>query len=818
MIWAIATVLLASIAPLLGLLDPERTLSDLPAGSYQGAVELFATGTREVTVDASGSGAEIPYILPGPADRWAGSMEHTLRVHLPHPPGGRLVLRLRAAETHDVAPPKLVVRARNVVKTIQTRAGTGLPPPHEVRGVRSHYDVALPPAPPGPGPLILSITNVSGSWIMWERIQLVQLGPILAVEHLARGLLSAKPAAAVLAGSLGALALLELRTGPRDSRRGRRGRLAACGLGLVLLGALFVRGGGLPSLGATPRWAWFELPWVLLMLRGLGRSASNGDARPGAPAGRSAMLPGALGAAVLLLYLGTLSKVYHPDGIANYLYIAERLLRTAPWTELVGSVTPNHVLYELLPRLLRRALDALGIDAPMITPLQVANAAVGTTGVVAFFVALRRITRAPAALLAAAGLAVTGGYWEFSVEVEDMMPSIAFILLSFLALVVDSTEPAPRRQRVVVAGAMLALAGLAHLNNLLFLPVGLLVLLLRPAASWPRRCADAGLFAGLTGALLLLVFALVRLIGGDTIAHLPRWLLFQPVMGLWGAWRGTQNLYDATVGLRKVLAPFGSETEAQVLAAFVLAFGLAGMAGLAEPARRDAARARWAGVFLVWIAAFLPFTLWWTPYDEEFWIVFAIPLWGLAALALGRGGQRSPYLRWLVRSGGLAAVGALFWVNVHHEVLRTDVARNWELRKTLRLAERVRPGDLVVTLGFGWVNYYFPYFANGQVLTLLGEALVHRDADRVAESLYARVCDAGLTGRDVWVHAILEDPRHRVIEWEDVEKAGAAPEILRSRVRRLTTVPAFNIEGERFSRVHDAARSCEMWREQRRTR
>src|SRR5207249_4141534 len=106
------------------------------------------------------------------------------------------------------------VSANNrAVGGVQTRRGTGSPPPHDTRGVRSHYRVTIPRAALGAGgDLLLSITNGTGSWVMWERIRLVEPN-FFAWANL--GLPGRPPALSglLLAGSLGGLLLCSAGTG-----------------------------------------------------------------------------------------------------------------------------------------------------------------------------------------------------------------------------------------------------------------------------------------------------------------------------------------------------------------------------------------------------------------------------------------------------------------------------------------------------------------------------------------------------------------------------------------------------------------------------
>jgi hypothetical protein len=143
-------------------------LFDVRPAPYTESIRLFTEGARDLDVDPGEPDGALPYVLPGPADAWAGGTAHTLRFRLGALPRPAL-LRLHAVETHDAAPPRLTVRLDGTaVRTVVTRPGTGTPPPHKARGSRSRYTVRIPGGAAGPS--LLTISNEHGSWIAWERI------------------------------------------------------------------------------------------------------------------------------------------------------------------------------------------------------------------------------------------------------------------------------------------------------------------------------------------------------------------------------------------------------------------------------------------------------------------------------------------------------------------------------------------------------------------------------------------------------------------------------------------------------------------------
>lgn len=243
-----------------------RVVFDLRPAGYDQSVKAFASGTRDVEVDPRSPNATTPFILPGPADQWAGGTAHTLRLRLPELPAGDLLLVLDAAATHDAVPPLLSLAVdHELVGIIRTSKGTGMPPREGAPTARSQYRVKIPRAHLALlGDSVLSVSNDAGSWIMFDRLRLVETDRRFAWSHLASRTPLPSPGAALLALSLGIVlsSILAL------SRGRRRSALLAVGAATLLLVAVHLlpdwRTRELP-LPALPRYLWLALPWALVV-------------------------------------------------------------------------------------------------------------------------------------------------------------------------------------------------------------------------------------------------------------------------------------------------------------------------------------------------------------------------------------------------------------------------------------------------------------------------------------------------------------------------------------------------------------------------
>jgi hypothetical protein len=272
--WMVVAVA-GAVAALGASLVEHTVVFDLRPARYDLSVERFASGVQAVEVGTQPGSADLPYILPGPADAWAGGGPHTLRFHMATWPDRRLVLELWAVETHDQQPPVLTIALdQAVVAVVHTRRGTGRPPPHHGQGVRSRYQVTVPSPTrdAAAGGATLSITATSGSWVMWERIRLRERLPTLAPGELARAgpppLISALALGASLAALVAGAVARARQPAPTARRPGRCGAGAGLCAGLVLLvlGWAAAAPDSVGLVGRVPRWTWLAAPWLLMVL------------------------------------------------------------------------------------------------------------------------------------------------------------------------------------------------------------------------------------------------------------------------------------------------------------------------------------------------------------------------------------------------------------------------------------------------------------------------------------------------------------------------------------------------------------------------
>src|SRR4051812_47369721 len=158
----------------------------------------------------------------------------------------------------------------------------------------------------------------------------------------------------------------------------------------------------------------------------------------------------------------------------------------------------------------------------------------------------------------------------------------------------------------------------------------------------------------------------------------------------------------------------GTSTLAASLLLVPLVVALAGVAaavrGWFAPKRRDHQARTVSLLSGAWLAAYVPFFIWWEPANPEFWIAPWIPAAILMALGLRRLPART------ARIAAVTTLGAVFVVNLLGSVLPQHDASDDYWRHCADWYEREgRPGDLVIADGYIWISY-LRYFAHEQVL------------------------------------------------------------------------------------------------------
>jgi len=398
-----------------------------------------------------------------------------------------------------------------------------------------------------------------------------------------------------------------------------------------------------------------------------------------------------LGATAMLLYLCTAPAVVNPDGL-GYLKL------------LPHNFAAGHLLYLPLLRAATRLLGGDGLHAGRIV-----NAMLGGSGVVLMYGLLRRaLSLLPlgrpfsaadvrfASTFAAAGLAVSYGYWIQGADVEAYAAATVALLSTVRLCVAYAARPS--LPRALAVGALLGLSVLCHLSHVLLTPF-VAAWLWTHAPSRPTARLHATLAVVLGGALSLATYAWAALVvRGHDLAGALRWVGtaahgFRPA-------GGPYRVADAIYGLAKALvfSPYLYESDApRLLGQFLLGLlPLTALAAFAVLRRRALPPLDWKLYAL--LAA--PYTLLGVLFfggDSERWLFVLPVLWLLAATLTALEPRR-----WRLAAMTLSY---LVIINMTTGILPAHADAGGVRSRAVEAAKLFHDGDLVVFPGHSWDEY-----------------------------------------------------------------------------------------------------------------
>ena len=145
-------------------------------GAYSDLLGRFPGAAAAYDVGRSTPG-EIPYILPGPQDGWAGNGNGSLLIRFgadAQASRAEMRLTLYLVESQASSPPTIEISAGGFRTSVQAPAGDDINYPDtkrtSARGLA--IEALLPAGTFGAGENLLTIRNAGGSWLVWDAIVL----------------------------------------------------------------------------------------------------------------------------------------------------------------------------------------------------------------------------------------------------------------------------------------------------------------------------------------------------------------------------------------------------------------------------------------------------------------------------------------------------------------------------------------------------------------------------------------------------------------------------------------------------------------------
>jgi hypothetical protein len=432
----------------------------------------------------------------------------------------------------------------------------------------------------------------------------------------------------------------------------------------------------------------------------------------------------------LYAYFSHLSFYYTLDGLAYSAQVEKDHL------PIYLYFHPHHLLYTFLGRLIFLLGRDLGATWDGLVALQFFDLVTGALGaVIAFHLLVRETNNRFISALTAAGMAFSHSYWYFStIPGVRMLATVTPLLVWYLLTFVKNRPPLFGW----VLGGAHTLAVLGHQTNLLLYPAFLGAILLVKEKTWWEKLRSCFYYTvGLTAGVLAAYGFVGRYVNYRKTFHDWLWWVcayFHSPQN-WGGhfnqngiWHGQSAMKSAFLPLRtQPLQPltdtdpltFGAaETILQTTVVVLLVLLLLRL----KHHLKNHRQALW--ISLLWLLAFVPFFIWWEPWNIEFWVSSTVPCFILMGLVASDISQlvKHPILRFANKGTILAVWAALFSIfffynlqgsqakttGNHYDFNGLMAALNW----------KVQLDDLLVLDGINNVHYYIDRFQKRPYLNL----------------------------------------------------------------------------------------------------
>src|SRR5581483_3291292 len=336
----------------------------------------------------------------------------------------------------------------------------------------------------------------------------------------------------------------------------------------------------------------------------------------------------------ICLYLSHLPLNYTYDGMVFASHI-ER-----DHQPLWDYFHPHHLIYTFLGRLIFLWGKSNGANWDGLVTLQFFDILTGIVGILtAFHLLVRETNDRFISALSAAGLAFTFSYWYFSTSpgvriFATVTPLIAWYILTYL----KNSPPAFGW----VVGFAHAFAVLGHQTNLLLLPafLGGIWCLEKKSACEKFRASAYYLTALMVGVLSVYGFIGRYICYRKTYESWLWWVFSYFHVQAWGGHlqqagfdRGKFAMVQAFLGnnlpSKTMMDPLTFGTTKTIFQ-YVLLLLLGILIIRLKNYWAHHRQVLWVSIF--WLLAFVPFFIWWEPWNIEFWVSSTAPCWVLMSL------------------------------------------------------------------------------------------------------------------------------------------------------------------------------------------
>ncbi len=393
----------------------------------------------------------------------------------------------------------------------------------------------------------------------------------------------------------------------------------------------------------------------------------------------------------------------------------------------------NHLLYRPLGYAIYNSCQWLGYEGKSAPVLQVLTALSGALGLGLFYLALRRLTNhVGVSILAALFLATSWSWWRFSTDISYIIPAAACVAGSLAFL----SQSPPTKFSLAGAGCCAALSILFWQANIFLLPAFLVILFWdRHPLTGQARFMQFLSFIVPFGILVGVVYILVPvcLFGCNCVFDVFNWTVCHgsddcgrpPMWGCWGCDRFKPLLHSAIssfiplwqgLGLRGLLH---GDIQIRKIPALLSLLSLLVLGGWTLYWLQQIVRERKpikAILLLLFAAAsYLPFILWWDPFEPKWFVIPNLLLIAACAMIWSIGIDQN-HKKWVIPGVFIALIAI---ANFTSTIWPAHACENPEMQVARSFTEHLTAADAFIPTDWNWFGYaqYF-YEYKGEVLNL----------------------------------------------------------------------------------------------------
>lgn len=496
------------------------------------------------------------------------------------------------------------------------------------------------------------------------------------------------------------------------------------------------------------------------------------------------------------LYMPFRSRQYDLNGIAE-----------AGAVEAGGAMlfSPNHMLYRPVGYGLYLLWQQAGSAGRSLEVLQILTAVCGALGLALAFLAYTGLTRRPlSALLGVALLGTSWAYWTFSTDIYYVTLA-ACCVAAALALFV---QPRLTLRTVALMGVLCAAAVLTWQANVFLVPALALGLLwLRRELTLQARTTLCLVLVASSGLVTALVYGAVGVFAygyqdpaGIFLwmfrygAPLPMWGQLSPERPLLAAQSGVASLIPLWegLGLRDLLAGSPQIEKLPLLLALLALLALLGWTALfsARPVLASHSALHWSLWLLSGYAMYLPFIVWWDPFEPKWFVVPNLFLVGALTLLWDNSQRYRPTV-----AAVAASIGVIAAANFSGTIWPRHTQASPYLAKAACVAGHLDGQDLLIATDWNWAGYV-RYFYGKTTLSTLNLSTKSSTTEELMEQLDQAI----RTTRDAGGVTYMVDPAG--YSAEHLQWLAAQTGIDSAQLQRFELYPAFQCSQVLIARVN----------------